>query len=105
MTGDVFAALGDPTRRWIVQRLSDDGPQTATQLASELPISRQAVSKHLGALADAGLVEGRRDGRELRYGLDPEPLREAAAWTAEVGARWDRRLERLQERLSRDQAG
>ena len=102
MSADVFAALGDPTRRWIVQRLSTDGPQTATQLAADLPISRQAVAKHLGALADAGLVETRREGRELRYGLDPEPLTEAAEWVAAVGAKWDRRLARLQTRLERD---
>ena len=100
MTTDVFAALGDPTRRWIVQQLSSDGPQTATQLAAQLPISRQAVAKHLGALADAGLVEGHRDGRELRYGFDPQPLTEAAQWVADVGGRWDRRLQRLAERLA-----
>src|SRR5688500_2854631 len=71
---DVSAALGDPTRRWIVERLSDEAPQTATQLAADLPISRQAVAKHLGSLADAGLVDAVREGRETRYGLQSEPL-------------------------------
>ena len=92
---DVFAALGDPTRRWIVERLSDDGPQTATQLAAELPISRQAVAKHLGSLAEAGLVDAVREGRETRYALQPEPLESAAQWATSVGARWDRRLNKL----------
>ena len=95
MSGDVFAALGDPTRRWIVERLSDEGPQTATQLAADLPISRQAVAKHLGSLADAGLVDAVREGRETRYGLQPESLESAAEWATQVGARWDDRLERL----------
>jgi DNA-binding transcriptional ArsR family regulator len=96
---DVFDALGDPTRRWIVERLSGDGPQTATQLAAELPISRQAVAKHLGSLADVGLVEPVREGRETRYTLQPEPLAAAAEWARTVGARWDQRLDRLRRSL------
>ena len=100
MADDVFAALGDPTRRWIVERLSADGPQTATQLAAELPISRQAVAKHLGSLADAGLVDSVRAGRETRYELQPEPLETAAEWASAVGARWDERLERLRDAVS-----
>lgn len=99
MPADVFAALGDPTRRWIVERLSDDGPQTATELAAELPISRQAVAKHLGSLAQAGLVDAVRSGRETRYELQPQPLSTAAEWVAEVGARWDDRLDRLRRDL------
>lgn len=95
MPDDVFAALGDPTRRWIVERLSDDGPQTATQLAAELPISRQAVAKHLGSLAEAGLVDTVRHGRETRYELQPQSLATAADWATKVGERWDERLERL----------
>ena len=95
----MFAALGDPTRRWIVERLSADGPQTATQLAAELPISRQAVSKHLGSLADAGLVDAVRAGRETRYELQPEPLETAAEWASAVGARWDARLDKLRRAL------
>ena len=95
MAEDVFAALGDPTRRWIVERLSGDGPQTATQLAAGLPISRQAVAKHLGSLADAGIVDAVRAGRETRYELQPERLDAAAAWVTEIGARWDERLDRL----------
>lgn len=99
MTDDVFAALGDPTRRWIVEQLSTTGPQSATQLAAELPITRQAVVKHLTALGDAGLVDSVREGRDVRYRLQPEPLTTAARWVTDVGAQWDRRLERLQRGL------
>jgi ArsR family transcriptional regulator, cadmium/lead-responsive transcriptional repressor len=98
-TGPVFEALGDPTRREVVRRLAEGGPASATQLASELPVSRQAVAKHLAALEDAGLVEGEREGRERRFRLTPAPLSEAAAWMTEVGAEWDRRLHRLRRRL------
>jgi DNA-binding transcriptional ArsR family regulator len=99
MADDVFAALGDPTRRWIVEQLSGDGPQTATQLAAALPISRQAVTKHLGSLAEVGLVEPVKEGRETRYSLQPEPLEAAAEWVTQVGARWDQRLDRLRRSL------
>jgi DNA-binding transcriptional ArsR family regulator len=98
-TGPVFEALGDPTRRQVVRRLAEGGPASATQLAAELPVSRQAVAKHLAALEDAGLVEGEREGRERRFRLTPAPLSEAAAWMADVGAEWDRRLHRLRRRL------
>ena len=98
-TGPVFEALGDPTRREVVRRLAEGGPASATQLAAELPVSRQAVSKHLAALEEAGLVEGERSGRERRFHLTPAPLSEAMAWMADVGAEWDRRLDRLRRRL------
>jgi ArsR family transcriptional regulator, cadmium/lead-responsive transcriptional repressor len=99
-TGAVFEALGDPTRREVMRRLAQDGPASATQLAADLPVSRQAVAKHLAALEDAGLVEGEREGRERRFRLTPAPLSEAAAWMADVGAEWDQRLRRLRRRLS-----
>lgn len=79
--------------------LSARGPQTPTQLAAELPITRQAVAKHLAALAEAGLVESSRDGRETRYRLTPEPFEAAALWMAALGAEWDRRLEALRRML------
>jgi ArsR family transcriptional regulator, cadmium/lead-responsive transcriptional repressor len=63
-----------------------------TQLAGDLPISRQAVVKHLSALADAGLLERERRGREVRYRMTPEPLSDAVGWMAEVGGQWDQRL-------------
>jgi DNA-binding transcriptional ArsR family regulator len=98
-TGAVFEALGDPTRREVMRRLAQGGPASATQLAAELPVSRQAVAKHLAALEDAGLVEGEREGRERRFRLTPAPLSEAADWMADVGAEWDQRLRRLRRRL------
>jgi DNA-binding transcriptional ArsR family regulator len=93
----VFAALADPTRRAVIGRLAQE-PASASRLAAELPISRQAVAKHLAALDRAGLVAARREGRETRYTLDPAPMGEAMAWMAGVGAQWDERLARLARR-------
>ena len=93
----VFAALSDPTRRAVIGRLAQE-PASASRLAGELPVSRQAVAKHLAALDRAGLVAARREGRETRYTLDPAPLGEAMAWMASVGAQWDERLARLARR-------
>jgi DNA-binding transcriptional ArsR family regulator len=91
-SGDaVFAALGDSTRRTLLRTISDH-PATATELADGLPISRQAVVKHLSALADAGLLERERTGREVRYRVTPAPLSDAVSWIAHVGAQWDARL-------------
>lgn len=94
----VFAALSDPTRREVVARLAD-AESTATELAGELPVSRQAVAKHLAVLGEADLVQSQRSGRETRYRLTPEPFAEAMAWMVSVGAEWDLRLSRLHELL------
>jgi DNA-binding transcriptional ArsR family regulator len=91
---DVFDALGDPTRRHIVESLAG-GEATATQLAADLPVTRQAVAKHLTALREAGLVESRRQGRETLYRVNAAPLDDAAAWIVRVGGEWDARLARL----------
>ena len=99
--GAVFAALADPTRRHLLEALASRGGASATALAAELPISRQAVSKHLSTLGAAGLVDSHRAGRETLYELQPQALEEAAAWIAEVGAEWDDRLARLQRLLRR----
>ena len=99
--GALFAALADPTRRQVVSSLAREQAVTASGLAGELPMSRQAVAKHLAALERAGLVTPRREGRETRYRLTPEPLDEAIAWMQDVGARWDRSLARLSERARR----
>jgi DNA-binding transcriptional ArsR family regulator len=93
----VFSALADPTRRRLLARLSERGPATASDLARELPITRQAIAKHFAALEEAGLVTGERVGREHRYRLTPEPLADAMTWMATVGAEWDERLARLRE--------
>ena len=103
-TDAVFEALSDPTRRAVVSRLSQ-GPATPTDLAEGLPVSRQAVSKHLEVLREAGLVRGRREGREHRYSLTPEPLAEAVSWIAAVGGRWDERLEALRSQLASGDEG
>ena len=97
---DLWSAIGDPTRRRMVDLLLADGVGTATTLSRQMPVTRQAVAKHLAALERAGLVEPRRAGRETRYRLTPAPLEEAMAWMAEVGGAWDARLGRL-ERLAR----
>ncbi len=103
MTGDaldaVFSALADPTRRGLVVQLVRDGPHTATDLARCLPMTRQAVVHHLQALGDAGLVDSRRDGREVHYRATPEPLADAVEWMLGTGVRWDRRLERLRSQV------
>jgi DNA-binding transcriptional ArsR family regulator len=95
---DVFAALSDPTRREILRRISQ-APHTATELAQHFPISRQAVTKHLAALDQAGLVERTTRGREVRYALRSERLDDLMGWVAGVGGEWDQRLARLQRRL------
>jgi DNA-binding transcriptional ArsR family regulator len=95
----VFAALGDPGRRQLVREISARGSATATELAAELPVTRQAVAKQLAALAEAGLVSSVRRGRETRYELTPAPLGEAMAWMAELGASWDERLAALGRHL------
>ncbi len=93
----VFAALADGTRRELLRAVADLGPTTATRLAADREISRQAVAKHLGVLDRAGLVVAERQGRETQYRADPAPLRSAVEWIDETGAAWDRRLHRLTE--------
>ena len=96
----VFDALGDPGRRALVATVAARGTATATELAAELPVTRQAVAKQLGVLADAGLVRPTRVGRETRYAVTPQPLAEAAEWLAEVGGAWDERLAALARSLA-----
>jgi DNA-binding transcriptional ArsR family regulator len=95
----VFSALSDPSRRQLLESLAARDSASLTELAAQLPVTRQAVSKHLAALSDAGLVEARRAGRETRYRLTPEPLVDALAWMERVGSEWDARLARLREHL------
>jgi DNA-binding transcriptional ArsR family regulator len=100
-SSDVFAALGDAKRRQLLETISARGSATATELAAELPVTRQAVAKHLAALAGAGLVTSDRAGRETHYRVTPEPLEDAIVWMARVGGEWDRRLARLRRYLAR----
>jgi DNA-binding transcriptional ArsR family regulator len=97
--GAVFGALSDPTRRTLLAAIASQPAATATELAAELPISRQAVLKHLSALADAGLLDRERSGREVRYRVTPAPLTDAVSWMAEVGGQWDDRMAALKRRL------
>lgn len=93
----LFAALADPTRRAVFERLSSQGPASATTLAAELPVTRQAVAKHLAALDEAGLVERTTVGREVRYTAVIDPLTDVTSWVSRVGAEWDARLSRLRD--------
>ncbi|UJA19112.1 helix-turn-helix transcriptional regulator [Thermoleophilia bacterium SCSIO 60948] len=101
VAGRVFDALSDPTRRTIFELISERGEASASALARELPVSRQAVAKHLELLAEAGLVSSARSGRELLFRPTPEPMSEAMRWMSAVGSRWDARLERLGRQLAR----
>jgi DNA-binding transcriptional ArsR family regulator len=100
----VFDALGDPGRRSLVEAVAARGDATATELAADLPVTRQAVAKQLTALADAGLLRATRSGRETRYEVTPEPLEDAVAWMVEVGSAWDDRLAKLRRSLARGKA-
>jgi DNA-binding transcriptional ArsR family regulator len=97
---DVFEALADPNRRFLLEELGRRNSATATELAAQLPVTRQAVTKHLSVLASAGLVERERVGRETRYRPAAEPLEDAVTWIARVGGEWDARLARLRRYLS-----
>ena len=97
----VFVALADPTRRRVVETLARGGTVTASSLAAQLPITRQAVAKHLSALRGAELVSVTRIGRETHYKLRPQPLDEAAHWIQMVSADWDDRLEALRRSLEK----
>ena len=98
-TRSVFAALADSTRREVLERISTLGSATATELAEDLPVSRQAVVKHLSTLNSAGLVAGERTGREVRYRITPAPMEEAVEWMTAIGAQWDDRLARLRSQF------
>ncbi|MER5635680.1 metalloregulator ArsR/SmtB family transcription factor [Kitasatospora sp. NPDC002227] len=93
----VLGALADPTRRQLLDLLAAHGEATATQLAEQLPVSRQAVVKHLGVLDAAGLVTGARVGREVRYAVRPSALDATARWMAAMAADWDRRLSAIKQ--------
>jgi DNA-binding transcriptional ArsR family regulator len=92
---DVLSALTDPTRRALLGILVERGEATATSLSPELSVSRQAVSKHLGVLGEAGLVHARRTGREVRYQVRPDPLHETATWLHDMAVLWEVRLRRI----------
>ncbi|WP_327358882.1 ArsR/SmtB family transcription factor [Streptomyces sp. NBC_01304] len=101
----VLTALADPMRRRLLELLAAQGEATATTLAQPLPVSRQAVVKHLGVLDAAGLVSAGRVGREVRYRVRPAALDATARWMAALATDWDRRLaniKRIAEAAERD---
>ena len=101
----LFAALADPTRWRVLTLLAERGEATATTLAGELPVSRVAVVKHLAVLDRAGLVEGRRRGREVRYTVRPDRLSATADDLAAIAHDWDRRLATIKRLAETGDAG
>jgi DNA-binding transcriptional ArsR family regulator len=94
---DLWSAIGDPTRRRMLDLLLADGDATATSLSAQLPVTRQAVAKHLGVLDRVGLVRVTPAGREMRYQVDEAQLARAVAQLSTVGATWDARLRRIKQ--------
>ena len=92
---ELWAAIGDPTRRRVLDLLLAGGESTATALSEQLPVTRQAVSKHLAVLDRAGLVRATPAGREKRYRIDDAQLARAVAQLAAVESAWDARLRRI----------
>jgi ArsR family transcriptional regulator, cadmium/lead-responsive transcriptional repressor len=92
---DLWSAVGDPTRRRMLDLLLVDGVGTATSLSDQLPVSRQAVAKHLVVLDRAGIVHGATEGRERRYRVDRDQLARAAGQLHDVSSAWDGRLRRI----------
>ena len=99
---EVLVALADPTRRRLLDALSARPQTTATALAEKLPVTRQAIVKHLVVLEDAGLVEARKQGREVQFSVRPERLESTARWMHGVAAAWDKRLDAI-KRLAETQ--
>jgi DNA-binding transcriptional ArsR family regulator len=98
---EVFTALADPTRRAILAALAAGGPATATDLATRLPITRQAIAKHLALLAEAGLVAAEPgERRRVRYRLRSAPMQVAQQFLAALARDWDSQLESLQDHLN-----
>lgn len=92
---ELWSAVGDPTRRRMLDLLLEQGAGTATSLSERLPVTRQAVAKHLTVLDRAGLVHGTSEGRERRFRVDDEQLERAVAQLTAVGSAWDARLARI----------
>jgi DNA-binding transcriptional ArsR family regulator len=89
---ELWSAIGDPSRRRVLDLLVSNGEATASRLAGQVPFSRQAVSKHLAVLEQVGLISRHKEGREVRYRVDPQRLDDATSAMAEVARDWDRRL-------------
>ena len=94
---DLWEAMADPTRRKLLDLLVARGQATATTLTADMPVSRQAISKHLVLLQRVGLIDGHRQGREVRYQVREQRLAEATGALSEVANRWDRRLRMIKQ--------
>jgi ArsR family transcriptional regulator, cadmium/lead-responsive transcriptional repressor len=94
---DLWEAMADPTRRKLLDLLVARGQATATTLTADMPVSRQAISKHLVLLQRVGLIDGHREGREVRYQVREQRLAEATGALSEVANRWDRRLRTIKQ--------
>lgn len=94
---DLWSAIGDPTRRRMLDLLLVGNAGTATSLSDELPVTRQAVAKHLGVLDRVGLVHATPAGREKRYRIDEAQFARAVAQLNAVGSSWDARLHRIKQ--------
>jgi DNA-binding transcriptional ArsR family regulator len=94
---DLWSAIGDPTRRRMLDLLLTTGAGTATSLSEQLPVTRQAVAKHLGVLDRVGLVAATPEGREKRYRVDEDQLARVVAQLNAVGDTWDARLRRIKQ--------
>ena len=92
---NLWAAIADPSRRRVLDLLVQRGEASASRLAGQVPFSRQAVSKHLVVLEQAGLIDHRKEGREVLYRVDAERLDQATRAMADVARQWDRRLEAI----------
>jgi DNA-binding transcriptional ArsR family regulator len=100
---EVFSALADPSRRAILAALAAGGPATATDLAAQLPISRQAIAKHIALLEGAGLVRAEPgERRRIRYRLDSAPMKVAQQFLAALARDWDGPLAALEKRLNEE---
>ncbi|MFF4020572.1 ArsR/SmtB family transcription factor [Streptomyces sp. NPDC001843] len=94
---DVLVALADPIRRQILATLTGQGGATSTSLAAGLPVTRQAVAKHLAVLDRAGLVRAHRTGREVRYEVELHPLKQATRWMEALATQWEHRLRAIKD--------
>jgi DNA-binding transcriptional ArsR family regulator len=101
---ELWEAIADPTRRKLLDLLVARGQATATTLTADMPVSRQAISKHLMLLQRVGLIDARREGREVRYQVREQRLAEATGALAEVANRWDRRLRLIKQLAERTHA-
>lgn len=97
----VFAALGDPTRLGLMHRLSTEGPLSITRLSEGTGMTRQAVTRHLRTLGEAGLLQDRKEGRDHVFSLDAKRLEVARQYLDDVSAQWDAAAERLRAFVER----